>query len=199
MGELVSIQLTTPRPAALDRPASGASSGRRRPAQLLSRRLRKSVLALHLVSAGAWIGIDVIAGVLALTGLLADDAATRGLAYQFLGTFLVAPMLAAGLMCLTTGLLLGLGTKWGLVRYWWVTVKLVLNLVLCTLIVVLLRPGMAEVREHGQALSTGTPTTGTMAALLFPPAVSLTALTIATVLSVFKPGGRIRKATTSPR
>jgi hypothetical protein len=35
--------------------------------------------------------------------------------------------------------------------------------------------------------------------LFFPPAVSLTALTIATVLAVFKPGGRIQKAKLRPR
>jgi hypothetical protein len=58
--------------------------------------------------------------------------AVRSLAYRALAAFVVWPMLAAGLACLATGLVLGAGTKWGLVRYWWVAVKLVLNLVLCS-------------------------------------------------------------------
>ncbi len=105
-------------------------------------------------------------------------------------------MLVSGLVCLVTGLLLGLATKWGLVRYWWVLVKLVLNLLLCTLIVVALTPGMPEVREYGASLmATGTPE-GDVSQLFFPPAVSLTLLSFATVLAVFKPWGRVRRRTT---
>lgn len=145
---------------------------------------------IHLVSAGAWIGIDVIVAVLVLTGRFAGDPATRGLAYQALGSFVVWPMLTAGLVCLASGLVLGLATRWGLLRYWWVVVKLVLNLALCTLILVLLRPGMADVRAYGRHLSAGTPTDGSMSTLFFPPAVSLTVLTLATVLAVVRPWGR---------
>lgn len=160
--------------------------------------LRKSLLVVHVVAAGAWLGIDVIVAVLVGAGWFSDVPAVQGVAYQALGRFIVAPMLVAGLLCLVTGLALGLGTKWGLVRYWWVAVKLALNVALCILIVVLLRPGMADVRGYGAALSTGAPVTENMsgdpASLFFPPAVSLTALTIAITLSVFKPWGRIRAA-----
>jgi hypothetical protein len=152
---------------------------------------------VHLVSAGAWIGIDVIVGVLVLAGRFAGDTATRGIAYQALGLFVVWPMLTAGLTCLASGLVLGLASPWGLLRYWWVAVKLVLNLVLCTLILVLLRPGMPDVRAYGRDLSTGTHPDGSVSTLFFPPAVSLTALSLAVVLAVFKPWGRIR-ATTRP-
>jgi hypothetical protein len=159
----------------------------------MSRGLRRTTLVLHLISAGAWIGIDVIVGVLVLAGWFGGDTATRGIAYQALGTFIVWPMLTAALTCLVTGLVLGMGTRWGLVRYWWVATKLVLNLVLCTLIVVLLQPGMDEVRAYGRDLSAGTPTDGSMSTLFFPPAVSLTLLSLATVLAVWKPWGRTRR------
>lgn len=158
------------------------------------RTLRRTTLVVHLISAGAWIGIDVIVAVLVLTGRFAGDAATRGLAYQALGSFVVWPMLTAGLTCLASGLVLGLATRWGLLRYWWVAVKLTLNLVLCVLILVLLRPGMGDVRAYGRDLSAGTPADGSMSTLFFPPAVSLTALTLATVLAVTKPWGRIAAA-----
>lgn len=155
---------------------------------------------VHLVSAGAWIGIDVIVAVLVCTGRFAGDAATRGLAYQALGSFVVWPMLTSGLVCLASGLVLGLATRWGLLRYWWVVVKLVLNLALCTLILVLLRPGMSDVRAYGRHLSAGTPADGSMSTLFFPPAVSLTVLTLATVLAVYKPWGRTaRRRFSDPR
>jgi predicted lysophospholipase L1 biosynthesis ABC-type transport system permease subunit len=92
--------------------------------------------------------------------------------------------------------MLGLGTKWGLFRYWWVLVKLVLNLLLCTLIVVVLQPGMDEVAAYGEDLVTGSPPSDDVARLFFPPAVSLTCLVLATVLAVFKPWGRVRRTTT---
>jgi hypothetical protein len=158
----------------------------------LSRGWRRATLVVHIVAAGAWIGIDVIVAVLVLTGRFSGDVAVRSLAYQALATFVVWPMLTAGLVSLATGLLLGLGTTWGLLRYWWVAVKLVLNLVLCTLIVLVLRPGMDEVAGYGRDLLTGTPDPSTVSSLFFPPAVSLTTLTLATVLAVFKPWGRIR-------
>lgn len=164
--------------------------GERRP--FLSRRWRTATLIVHIVAAGAWIGIDVIVAVLVSAGWFAGDVEVRSLAYQALATFVVWPMLTAGLVSLLTGLVLGLGTKWGLIRYWWVAVKLVLNLVLCTLIVLVLQPGMGEVATYGRDLLTGAPDASRVSTLFFPPAVSLSTLTIATVLAVAKPWGRTR-------
>ena len=99
----------------------------------------------------------------------------------------------AGLVCLASGILLGLGSKYGLVRYWWVAVKLALNLVLCTLILIALQPGLGEIAQYGRDLAAGTATERDMTDLFFPPIVSLSALTFATILSVAKPWGRLRK------
>jgi hypothetical protein len=152
--------------------------------------VRKLWLVLHLLSAAAWIGIDVIVAVLVAVGRFGGNPALRGLAYEALGTFVVWPMLTSGLICLLTGLVLGWYSKWGLLRYWWVAVKLGLNLALCTLILVALQPGMAEVRDYGVALAAGLPSVIDTGNLVFPPIVSLTALSFATVLSVYKPWGR---------
>jgi hypothetical protein len=150
-------------------------------------------LVVHLVSAGAWIGIDVMVAVLVLTGWFSPDDATRGLAYRALATFVVWPMLVSGLVCLGSGVVLGLATRWGLVRYWWVLVKLAFNLLLCTLILVALQPGMAEVGAYGETLAGGSDpgAPGMVSDLFFPPAVSLSALTLAVVLGVAKPWGRV--------
>jgi hypothetical protein len=172
----------------------GPPSGSRR--MRLRRGWHKATLVLHIVSAGAWIGVDVIVAILVLTGRFADDLALRSLAFQALATFVVWPMLASGLVSLATGLVLGLATTWGLLRYWWVAVKLALNLVLCTLIALVLRPGMDEVAAYGRDLLTGSPDPTAVSSLFFPPAVSLTTLTLATVLAVFKPWGRIRRRPT---
>lgn len=174
-------QAPTRQPPVQGRPGA---AGRR-----LSRRWRRTTLVVHVVSAGAWIGIDVMVAVLVLSGRFGTTE-TRSLAYRALGTFVVWPMLTAGLGCLLTGLVLGLGTKWGLFRYWWVLVKLVLNVALCVLILVLLEPGMDEVVAWGEALPDGGPQPRFVTTLFFPPAVSLTALAFATTLAVVKPWGR---------
>lgn len=163
------------------------------PGLRLPRRVRQAVLVLHILSAGAWVGVDVVVGALVLVGR-SDDPATAGLAYRALGSFVVVPMLTAALVCLATGLLLGLATKWGLVRYWWVLVKLVITLVLTVLIVVALWPAMPDAVLHGQQLEAGVTPTADVADLVFPPIVSLTALSVATVLSVYKPWRRVRRS-----
>jgi hypothetical protein len=158
----------------------------------LTRPWRRAALVTHIVAGGAWIGIDVIVAVLVVMGRFGGTAEVRGLAYQALATFIIWPMLTAGLICLASGLMLGLGTRWGLLRYWWVVVKLVLNVVLCTLILLVLRPGMDEVAAYGRSLVAGGGDPSVVSTLFYPPAVSLTSLAIATVLAVYKPWGRVR-------
>ena len=160
--------------------------------------LRLHLAGMHATSPkGSVFALDLsglqVPTVTVWTGWFGADAEVRALAYRALAAFAVWPMLTAGLVCLVTGLVLGLGTKWGLLRYWWVAVKLVLNLVLCTLILVALEPGMDTVAEYGRDLTTGAEVPPEIPSLFFPPAVSLTALTFATVLSVLKPWGRIRR------
>lgn len=178
--------------------ASTATMPRTAPAERRPRRLngraRKLVLLAHIVSAGAWIGIDVVLAVLVFTSILSDDAATKALSYQALELFAVWPLVIAGLICLATGVVLGLGSKYGLVRYWWVAVKLVMNIVLSTLTLVALRPGVYEAAEQGERLAAGEVSTLAASDLIFPPIVSGAALLVAFTISVFKPWGRTRKA-----
>jgi hypothetical protein len=155
--------------------------------------MRKGVLVVHIVSGGAWIGIDVAMGVVIFTALLAEDGNTRALCYRALELFAVWPLLTAGLLSLASGIVLGLGTKWGLIRYWWVAIKLVLNVVLVALVPVLLRPQVIEMAEQGRRFMAGEAASLAVGDLIFPPIVSPSALLVAFVLAVFKPWGRIRK------
>jgi hypothetical protein len=164
----------------------------------LGARTRKGVLVVHIVSAGAWIGIDVVMGVVVFSALLADDD-TRALCYRALELFAVWPLLAAGLVCLASGVVLGLATKYGLVRYWWVAIKLALNIMLTALVPIALRPEVSRAAEQGWRFAAGEPASLAVGNLIFPPIVSPTALLIAVVLAVFKPWGRIRKRPATQR
>ena len=166
----------------------------RAPAFRLGRRARRTILLTHIAAAGAWLGIDVVLGVMVGTALVTGDAQQAGVALQSLGLFAVWPLVVVGLLCLASGILLGVGSKYGLVRYWWVAVKLVLNVVLVLLVLVLLRPGVGEVSQAARAgllVGAGPPAVGD---LVFPPLVSGTAVLIAMALSVTKPWGTIRRS-----
>jgi hypothetical protein len=159
----------------------------------LAPRVRKLTLVLHIAASGAWLGFDLVLGVLVVSAIFATDSQTALVSLAVLAAFVPGPLIVVGLLSLATGVLLGLGSKYGLVRYWWVLVKLVLNLVLLTLTVVLLGPEVQELSGAArEALGTeaAAPDVGN---LIFPPVVSSTALVLAMVLSVFKPWGRRRR------
>ena len=155
-------------------------------------RTRKGVLVAHIVAAGAWIGLDVMLGVLVFTPLLTADPAVAALCYQAM-PLLFWPILVSGLTSLATGVVLGMGTHHGLVRHWWVLVKLVLNVVLTALVLVLLGPAMDDAAHAGRRLAAGLPIDVDLSSLVFPPIVSGTSLVVATVLAVYRPWGRVRR------
>jgi hypothetical protein len=159
----------------------------------LGARTRKGFLVLHIGAAGAWLGIDVVLAILVFTGMLTDDLRIAATCYQALAVFAIWPLLAVGVVCLISGVVLALGSKYGLVKYWWVVVKLALNIVLSALVLVALRPTIDAATVYGQQLAAGHAVGAAPSDLLFPPTVSPTCLAIAIVLSVFKPWGLIRK------
>jgi hypothetical protein len=155
---------------------------------------RKSVLVVHIASAGAWLGVDVVMAVLVFRALLTDDSGAKALSFRALEVVAVGPLLACGLVCLLSGVLLGLSSRYGLVRYWWVAVKLILNLVLTGLVLVALAPEVAAHAGQARQFDAGLPVPLEVGQLIFPPIVSPTALLVAMVLAVFKPWGRIRRS-----
>jgi hypothetical protein len=156
----------------------------------LSARTRKIVLLTHIAAAGAWLGMDLVLGLLVVTAFTAG-ALQASAAAASIASFTTWPLITVGLLTLATGVLLGVGSKYGLVRSWWVLVKLVLNVVLVALVMLVLAPG-TEVLAGTALESLGAGTAPELTAtLVFPPIVSSTAVILAMTLSVFKPWGRV--------
>ncbi|SDG11388.1 hypothetical protein [Pseudonocardia oroxyli] len=153
------------------------------------RAARSVLLIVHLVAIAAWIGLDVALGLLVLVPMAAHEWTAA--CYQVL-PLLFWPLLTAGLLSALSGVALGLVTRWGLVRHWWVAIKLVINLVLIVLVALLLGPGLDAAGEFGRALAAGEVPAVEVPRLYMPPIVSTAALVVATVLSVVKPKGRLR-------
>jgi hypothetical protein len=161
----------------------------------LGRSTRRMVLLVHLAGSLGWFGADVVLGVLAVTGFVSEDPARVAACYTALHVFAVPVLVSLGLVSLASGLLLGLASRWGVVRTRWVLVKLVINLVLVALVPVLLQPRLAEVARQARQIDPGlAERLGRIPLdLLFPAFVSGTALLVASVLAVWKPWGPTRR------
>ena len=92
-------------------------------------RLRKFALLSHISTSVGWMGAVVPYLVLSVAGLLSNQVSVERAAYYSLaliGWYVLVPLSLAALI---SGLVLSLGTRWGLVRHWWVLAKLVLTVV----------------------------------------------------------------------
>ncbi len=151
---------------------------------------RKGTLILHVVASSTWLGIDILTAILVGIGLLGRDSGRSTTVYQALGSYFLVPTLiaalVAGLVSLASGILLGAGTKWGLLRYWWVAVKLVLNIVLCVAVAIILLP--VDQIAVGQREPTDVTPLFTLAL------IAAALLVFADTLSIFKPWRRVRRA-----
>ena len=107
------------------------------------------MLLLHIAAGGIWLGLDVAMALLIFAAIGTDSAGVRAYSLQSLQLITVWPMFIAAMLSLITGVLLGLASKYGLLRYWWVAIKLVLNLMLATLIVTALRGEVANAANLG--------------------------------------------------
>jgi hypothetical protein len=113
------------------------------------------LLLLHLVFAGAWLGMHVVLGVLVCTLFVSDDPRVISVSYRALVLFAIWPLLSVALLCLLSGLALGMVTKYGVLRYRWVVVKLALNVVLAVLIAFALPGGLEAAALAGQRIAEG--------------------------------------------
>jgi hypothetical protein len=170
---------------------------------LLSPGLRRAVLSLHLASSGGWVGAVVAylaLGLSAGAGAAPERVTAAWIAMDVAGWYAIVPLAVASL---ATGVVISLGTPWGLFRHYWVVISLALT-VFCAVILVLHMP---DVSATATMMSGGSPT-GTRAghsghdgghgslgglsqlgADLFHPGVGLGVLLAILVLNVYKPRG----------
>jgi hypothetical protein len=135
-------------------------------------------LIAHVLSSVGWFGVaGLVLFLLAAAEATGDDALARSLARAVeTSVWLSVPL---GIASAATGIVLGLGTKWGLIRHWWVVVKevAVVPLVVTDLLVV--APGAADAAA------------GHPGGRLLDPAIAhCVVLALATTVSVVKPFGK---------
>lgn len=154
--------------------------------------LRLIVLTAHVVVSFGWLG--AVAGFLALAvaGLIGHDAPLVHAAYLGMEVIYVFVIVPLGLTSLLTGLVLSLGTQWGLVRYYWVLVKLLITIPAVVLMLMHIQPVSYLGREALEETLFGTALGDLRIGITVAATAALIVLIVATILSVYKPRGMTR-------
>jgi hypothetical protein len=151
--------------------------------------LRKFALTAHVTSSVGWLG--AVAGflVLAVAGLTSRDAQIVRAAYlgmEMTAWFIIVPLSLASPL---TGIVMSLGTTWGLFRHYWVLIKLLIT-VFATIVLLL---HMQPIGHLARVVAATTLSKGELAGLRIQlvanAGAALLALLVATALSVYKPRG----------
>jgi hypothetical protein len=152
----------------------------------LSPSLRKLALCVHLTSSLGWVGSVVAYIALGITASTTRDSETiraDWIAMELIGWWVIVPLALASL---ASGLVISLGTAWGLFRHYWVLISLGLTL-LATIILVLHMPSVsssAAIARGGDAARLSQ-----LGGDLGHAVGGLVVLLTVTVLNVFKPRG----------
>ena len=161
----------------------------------LSPRARRVVLTAHVISSVALVGSSAGVLIVALSAAATDETVAAHALYTTMRTAVFALAVPLSFIALGTGIALGLGTKWGVLRHRWVAAKLVLLVAIILTGVLVVRPSMDHVIAATAAPAPAAkPDLGSSQWEPAVAAASNIVLAIAAVaLAVFKPGGRLRR------
>lgn len=152
-----------------------------RPRRTLSVGVRKAILTTHIVVSVGLLGDSAGFLAVAIRGATTDDPALARSSYELLRMFSYVFGIPLSFAALVTGIILGLGTTWGVFRSPWVTAKLILIVTVIAVGALAIDPALGAML-HGDG--------GGESRLIIASAYDTAALTLATGLAVFKPGGR---------
>lgn len=151
---------------------------------------RKFMLTAHITFSVGWLG--------AVTGFLALNIAAlnsrdmqiiRGayIAMDLIGWYIILP---ASILALVTGIIQSLGTKWGLLKHYWVLIKLLLTIGSTILLLLHMQPisYVAELASTSPLPDSELRNNGSK--LLTKAIAALLVLFVTTIISVYKPWGK---------
>ncbi|MFI1577851.1 hypothetical protein [Embleya sp. NPDC020630] len=164
-----------------------------------SKSVRRGVNSAHVVFAVGLLGIEWVMLAIAVVGRTTDDRALQHSAYRLMRVFVFTGGIPFAVLALVTGVLLCLNTPWGLWRYLWIKVKIVL-------LIAVIVAGAGVISQFAHRMIAHSAPDGNADAL--PPlqtwhivlvVFQVVALIVATALSVFKPSGDRSRGRSAPR
>lgn len=153
---------------------------------ILSPHTRKLALTVHIIASVGWLGAAIAYLALGIAAVSRQDvemARAAWLAMAWTGWFVIVPLALAALL---TGLVISLGTAWGLFRHYWVLISLALTL-FATIILLLHMPSVSASAEVARTADEAG--LSTLGGDLFHAGGGLLVLVVITALNVYKPRG----------
>ncbi len=159
---------------------------------IMSPGLRKFALTTHVTASIGWFGAVAVFLALSITGLFSQDRELVRASYLVMGLttwFVIVPL---ALVSLLSGVVSSLGTRWGLFRYYWVLIKLVITLLATLILLVHTQP--IDLLTHAAAKTAvlGANLYETQIQMVIASGATLAVLLVLTALSVYKPRGMIQ-------
>jgi hypothetical protein len=151
-------------------------------------RLRKFALIVHLTVSVGWLGAVAAYLALDVTVATSQDVATLRAAYvsmDLVTTWVIVPLAIATVL---TGLIMALGTKWGLFRHYWVVISLVLTL-LAMIVLLSETRTIAALADAASDLAASDDEIRALPSTLVHSVGGLVVLLLVLVLNVYKPRG----------
>jgi hypothetical protein len=160
----------------------------------VSPRVHRLLLATHIIVSVGWLGIVFAKLVLGLRAMTSSAPGVPDALYLSMEVVNIA-FPPAAISTLVTGVLLSLGTKWGLLRHYWVATKLALSVGVIVISIALVD---RLIRQSISAPSGQAVDDGTILGIASAPATLLISLSVAralmlgtaTVVAVYKPWGK---------
>ncbi|KUJ67890.1 hypothetical protein ACZ90_23505 [Streptomyces albus subsp. albus] len=146
------------------------------------------MLVTHVTVSVAWLGLTLCLLTLGIAAVSADSAPTGTAAYRAMRIFADWLLPPISLASLITGLVLSLGTPWGLALHRWVYTKFWLTLAAAGASLLALRPRVHDAAAEVDRLRAGEPVHG-FPDLIAAPSVATAIYLFLTAISVLKPWG----------
>jgi hypothetical protein len=156
---------------------------------IMTPNFRKFALTAHVTFSVGWLGSVVTYLALVVIALTNTDIKTIHafiIAMESIGWYVIVPLAFASLL---TGLVMSLGTPWGLFRHYWILFKLLLTTV-ATIVLLVNMPNVSFLA--GVVTETDKAYIGGLQGQLLHSGGGLLVLLLTTILSVYKPRGLTR-------
>lgn len=155
---------------------------------MMTPNIRKFALTVHITSSVGWIGAVIAYLSLDVTTATSQDAQTLHSAWsamELIARYVIVPLALASLL---TGLVMSLGTKWGLFRHYWVLISLMLTLFAIT-VLLSETPQISRIADIAADPTTSRDMLRALPSTLVHSVGGIGILLVIQVLNVYKPKG----------
>jgi hypothetical protein len=156
-------------------------------ARIMTPTVRKFVLTVHLTASVGWMGSVIAYLALVVAAMTNPDAQTlrnAWFAMALIGWYVIVPLALGSLL---TGIVMSVGTSWGLFRHYWVLLSLALTVFATVVLLIHMQTAVSPVAT----IAANTPSASIVAldGELFHAGVGLLVLLVIQVMNVYKPRG----------